>query len=88
MWYGLINGYRSGYLLGVLVVNRPAATFKGMSCAAELLHVQYSPLDLYGHFITSFFGGISLGDWHDLANLVIDFKKGCYPHMLPECISS
>ena len=74
--YGLISGGRSGYRLGDLAIKQPAGAFRGMDCSQELLFAQHSPLDLYGNFIPAFCGGIALGDWHALRQLVEATRGG------------
>ena len=76
MGFGLIGGGRAGYRLGAWVHRRPADAFAGTNCTQELAFAPHSHLDLYGNFIPSFCGGISLGEWHDLSVLVRDFRRG------------
>ena len=75
MGFGLIGGGRAGYRLGDWIPNRPAEAFTGMHCLEELAFAPHSHLDLYGNFVPSFCGGISLGDWHDLPGLVGRFRQ-------------
>ena len=75
MGFGLIGGGRAGYRLGEWITCRPADTFTGRRCRDELAFAPHSHLDLYGNFIPSFCGGISLGDWHDLPGLVKGFRQ-------------
>lgn len=79
--FGLISGGRAGYRLGEWVPRRPADSFAGERCREELVYAQHSHLDLYGHFIPAFCGGISLGDWHDLPGLVRDVRRGNVPRL-------
>ncbi len=67
--YGLISGGRAGYQLGNLVSKSPPESFSHLDCREELLFAHHSHLDLYGHYIPAFCGGISLGDWHTLQQL-------------------
>ena len=75
MGFGLIGGGRAGYRLGGWIPNRPAEAFSGMRCIEELAFAPHSHLDLYGNYVPSFCGGISLGDWHDLPGLVGRFRE-------------
>jgi hypothetical protein len=80
--YGLIAGGRSGYKLGHLAPKQPAEFFNGLSCAHEVLYAQHSHFDLYGNFIPSFCGGLSLGDWHDLPYLLARYQRGDLPTII------
>ena len=82
MDYGLISGGRAGYRLGEWIPNRPAESFRGETCAEELLFAQHSHLDLYGNFIPAFCGGIRLGDWHALDGIVNAVRAGQLPPMI------
>jgi hypothetical protein len=77
MGFELIGGGRAGYRLGEWIPRRPAEAFIGKHCLEELAFAPHSHLDLYGNFIPSFCGGISLGDWHDLPGLVKGFQQEC-----------
>ncbi|MBG0786115.1 MAG: radical SAM protein [Anaerolineaceae bacterium] len=76
MGFGLMGGGRAGYRLGGWIPRRPAEVFRGRHCLEELAFAPHSHLDLYGNFIPSFCGGISLGDWHDLPGLAEGFRQG------------
>jgi len=80
--YGLIPGGRCGYDLGYLATLRPAADFAGEDCRLELLHAPHSHFDLFGNFIPSFCGGLSLGDWHNLPRVLEDCRSGRIPPLL------
>ena len=80
--FGLISGGRSGYRLGDLAIKQPAGAFRGMDCSQELMFAQHSHMDLYGNFIPAFCGGIALGDWHDLVDLVKDHREGRFAPMI------
>lgn len=75
MGFGLIGGGRAGYRLGEWIHRHPPRVFSGKHCLEELAFGAHSHLDLYGNFIPSFCGGISLGDWHELPELVRDFRR-------------
>jgi hypothetical protein len=77
--YGIISGGRSGYELGHVVPRHPAETYAGTDCAMDVLHAHHSHLDLYGNYISGFCGGLAVGDWHDLPQLLEDFGAGRYP---------
>ena len=80
--YGIISGGRAGYRLGHLVDRHPAAAFAGAICAGELLYARHSHFDLYGNFIPAFCGGLAVGDWHNLPQLLDDFQAGRYPSLV------
>jgi len=82
MGYGLISGGRAGYRLGDWVDKRPMEAFKSESCYEELLYAPHSHLDLYGNFIPSFCGGITLGNWHGLQGLVDGYHSKEAPHFI------
>ena len=46
---------------------------------SEMLYAPHSHFDLYGNVIPSFCGGIAIGDWHALPDLLNDFQVGHYP---------
>jgi hypothetical protein len=78
--YGIMSGGRAGYRLGHLVPHYPAETWRGENCAGELLYAQHSHLDLYGNYIPAFCGGLTLGDWRDLPQLLGDPQR--YPPLV------
>jgi len=80
--YGIISGGRSGYHLGHLVDRHPAAAFAGANCAGEILHAHHSHFDLYGNFISGFCGGLTVGDWRALPQVLDDFQVGHYPPLV------
>ena len=80
--YGIVPGGRAGYRLGHLVPRYPAAAFARADCAGEILHAQHSHLDLYGNFIPGFCGGLALGDWHALVQVLDDFQADRYPPLI------
>jgi hypothetical protein len=80
--YGIIPGGRSGYTLGHLVEKRPASAFRGQNCWEEILYAHHSHFDLYGNYISWFCGGLAVGDWHDLPQILSDFRNGNYPRMI------
>jgi hypothetical protein len=80
--YGIISGGRSGYQLGHLVPRHPAVTFAETDCAREILYAHHSHFDLYGNFISGFCGGLTVGDWHDLPQILADFQAGRYPPLV------
>jgi len=77
--YGLISGGRSGYKLGYLTEKLPASAFHQDNCRQEILYGQHSHFDLYGNFIPGFCGGLSLGSWHNLPQILANFQAGSYP---------
>jgi hypothetical protein len=74
--FGLISGGRAGVTLGEKLNKHPVSDFEGLRCQSELAYAGHSHLDLYGNFVPAFCGGISLGDWHDLDQVVADFRAG------------
>ena len=82
MNFGLISGGRAGYRLGDWIPKRPAESFRSQNCQEELLHAQHSHLDLYGSFIPAFCGGIRLGDWHTLDQVIEDARAGQLPPLI------
>lgn len=86
--YGLMGGGRSGYRLGHLATGQPVEAFQQQNCRREVLYAQHSHLDLYGNFIPSFCGGLSLGDWHDLLNVVGAYQAGNYAPLFARLIEA
>jgi hypothetical protein len=80
--YGLISGGRSGYKLGHLTDRQPPELFRGKHCQHEILYAHHSHLDLYGNFISGFCGGLKAGDWHNLIDIIQDYKRGIYPLLI------
>ncbi len=80
--YGIISGGRSGYKLGHLVPRHAATAFAQADCATDILYAHHSHFDLYGNFISGFCGGLTVGDWHDLPQLLTDFQGGRYPPLI------
>ncbi len=80
--FGLIGGGRAGFQLSERLSKRPPDAFQGLNCVNELAFARHSHMDLFGHFIPGFCGGISLGDWHDLQNLVSAFRAGQHPEII------
>jgi hypothetical protein len=80
--YGIISGGRAGFRLGHLVPHYAAATFAHENCAREILYAHHSHFDLYGNYISWFCGGLAVGDWHSLPQLLTDFRAGHYPPLI------
>ena len=80
--YGLISGGRSGYALGHLVPRRPVEAFAQEDCAGTLLYAPHSHFDLYGNFIPGFCGGLVVGEWQDLPQLLANVQAGRYPPLI------
>ncbi|MFQ6102563.1 MAG: radical SAM protein [Anaerolineae bacterium] len=80
--YGIISGGRSGYRLGHLVPRHPASAFADTNCAGDILYAHHSHFDLYGNYISGFCGGLTVGDWHDLPQVLADFQAGRYPPLI------
>ncbi len=84
--YGLISGGRSGERLGDLAMRFPAEEFEGQVCRYEILYAQHAHFDLYGNFIPSFCGGISVGGWNDLGGLREAYRSGQYPALIRKLV--
>jgi hypothetical protein len=80
--YGLISGGRSGYRLGHLINGRQAVEFQGENCRRELLYAHHSHFDLYGNYISGFCGGLTIGSWHHLPELLDHFRSSSYPELI------
>jgi hypothetical protein len=80
--YSIISGGRSGYELGHLRPGNRAEAFAGTDCSVDILYAHHSHLDLYGNYISGFCGGLTVGDWHDMPQLLIDFREGRYPPLI------
>lgn len=80
--YGLIAGGRSGYRLGQYASRKTAEAFSGTTCRTEILHASHSHFDLYGNFISGFCGGLSVGSWRALPQVIADFHAGHYPPLV------
>jgi hypothetical protein len=86
--YGIIPGGRSGYALGHLTRKRPAAAFKGQNCFLEIIYAHHSHFDLYGNYISWFCGGLTVGDWHTLPQVLDDFRNRRYPPLVDILVRS
>lgn len=86
--YGIIPGGRSGYRLGHLTQKRPAATFKRENCFSEIIFAHHSHFDLYGNYISWFCGGLTIGDWHGLTEILEDFSASRFPPLIAILIKS
>jgi len=80
--YSIISGGRSGYELGHLKPANGAEAFARTDCAADILYAHHSHLDLYGNYISGFCGGLTVGDWHDLPQLLVDIREARYPPLI------
>ncbi len=80
--YGVVSGGRAGYELGHLAGTVPAEAFAGMNCASEILYAQHSHLDLYGNFVPAWCGGLAIGDWRDLSQVIDSFQEEQYPPLV------
>ena len=76
--FGVISGGRSGYVLGHLVNKQPAEAFARESCADTLLYAHHSHFDLYGNYVPGYCGGIAVGDWQQLPQVLDDFQAERY----------
>jgi hypothetical protein len=80
--YGLISGGRAGYCLGEFTEKQPASAFDGDHCRLEILHAHQSHFDPFGNFILGTCGGLSMGDWHNLAALIEQARSGSFPEII------
>jgi len=86
--YSIISGGRAGYALGHLTRKRPAAAFRGQNCFLEIIHAHHSHFDLYGNYISWFCGGLTVGDWHDLPQVLDDFRNRRFPPLVDILVRS
>jgi hypothetical protein len=86
--YGLISGGRSGYALGHLAARQPAHAFQGDDCRREILHAHHSHFDLYGNYISWFCGGLVVGDWRRLPQIMEEFQAGRHPPLIETLLTS
>ena len=86
--YRIIPGGRSGYRLGHLTRKRPASTFRGENCFSEILYAHHSHFDLYGNYISWFCGGLSIGDWHNLPEVLKNFSAHRFPPLIEILVKS
>jgi hypothetical protein len=80
--YNIIPAGRSGYRLGHLTEKHQASAFKGENCFMEILYAHHSHLDLYGNYISWFCGGLAIGDWHNLPQILNDFRVRRFPPLV------
>jgi hypothetical protein len=80
--FGVIAGGRSGYALGHLVPKRPAEAFARENCAGTLLYASHSHFDLYGNFVPAFCGGLTVGDWRELGQVLDDSQADHFPPLI------
>ncbi|HEY9088225.1 MAG TPA: radical SAM protein [Anaerolineaceae bacterium] len=80
--YGLVAGGRAGYALGHLKARHQPKDFRDESCRWELLYANHSHFDLYGNFIPSFCGGLSLGSWKNLPELRAAYRANKAPPLI------
>ena len=78
-WYGLIGGGRAGHCLGDLTRRSPVDDFRFDKCKHEILYAPHSHMDLYGNYISGFCGGLAVGSWRELLQLMDDFEREDYP---------
>jgi len=76
--YGLIAGGRAGYQLGYLTEMKSVDAFVNEKCTYEILFADHSHFDLYGNYIPAFCGGISLGNWKNIAEIENNLKNGIF----------
>jgi hypothetical protein len=86
--YGIIPAGRSGYRLGHLARKHPAAAFAAENCRLEILYAHHSHFDLYGNYISWFCGGLTVGDWRALPQLLDDYRARRYPPIIDLLIRS
>lgn len=80
--YSIISGGRSGYALGHLTRKQPASAFRGQNCFLEIIHAHHSHFDLYGNYISWFCGGLTVGDWRNLPQILDDLRKRRFPPLV------
>jgi hypothetical protein len=84
--YGIISGGRAGYKLGHLVPRYPAESCAESNCRLDILHAHHSHFDLYGNYISGFCGGLTIGSWRELPQVLDDFRSGRYPPLIETLI--
>jgi hypothetical protein len=52
------------------------------NCSKEILHAKHSHFDLYGNYISGFCGGLRIGSWRNLPQILEDFSNGSYPPLI------
>ncbi|HEY46363.1 MAG TPA: radical SAM protein [Anaerolineae bacterium] len=80
--YGIISGGRAGYMLGHLVPRYAVESFAETNCMRDLLYAHHSHFDLYGNYISGFCGGLPIGSWRELHQILDDFRAGRYPPLI------
>jgi hypothetical protein len=86
--YGLISGGRSGYRLGHLTPKRSPESFNSQDCHRELFYAPHSHFDLYGNYIPAFCGGLTIGNWNDLPDLMHTFQSQDFPPLIETLINT
>ncbi len=86
--YSLIPGGRAAYRLGHLVDKHPADRFMDENCSIEILYAHHSHFDLYGNYISGFCGGLTIGSWRELPQLMEAFSSGSYPPLVRNLIEN
>ncbi len=69
-------------MLGHLVPRYPAETFAETNCMGDILHAHHSHFDLYGNYISGFCGGLRIGSWRELPQVLDDFQGCRYPPLI------
>jgi hypothetical protein len=65
-----------------MIEGRQVEAFRDECCQREILYAHHSHFDLYGNFISGFCGGLTVGDWHELPELLDHFRAGDYPELI------
>jgi hypothetical protein len=80
--FGVISGGRSGYALSHLAPKHPPEAFAHKNCTGTLLYARHSHFDLYGNYLPGFCGGLTVGDWRELGQVLDDFQTERYPPLI------
>jgi hypothetical protein len=68
--------------MGHLVEKHPAERFIYENCSMEILYAHHSHFDLYGNYISGFCGGLRIGSWREMHQLLEAFYAGSYPPLV------
>jgi hypothetical protein len=86
--YSLIPGGRSAYRLGHLVDKYSPERFLNENCSMEILYAPHSHFDQYGNYISGFCGGLRVGSWRNLPQLLGEYSNMRYPRLVKELVDS
>jgi len=70
----------------ILVPSYPMESFAETNCMRDILFAHHSHFDLYGNYISGFCGGLTIGSWRELPDVLDDFRVGRYPPLIATLI--